>query len=163
MSGQNILFHYDPNPNRCASHLDLSLSVDEGFYGAVNSLVNQSRRPILMTTSHPAFCPVIAKLVKKPLHLFTFRFRAAQMCKLCPVSAFFSRIVNGFLDHFGRIVGATRSLRRFNLCSGSVTSWYGSGSGPLTNGSGSGTLFTTRVLDSHVSGPNEKSRPWSGH
>ncbi len=46
---------------------------DEGFYGAVNSLVNQSRRPILMTTSEPAFIPVMAKLLKKPVELFTFR------------------------------------------------------------------------------------------
>jgi hypothetical protein len=49
------------------------LVADEGFYGAVNSLVNQSRRPILMTTSEPAFIPVMAKLLKKPVELFTFR------------------------------------------------------------------------------------------
>ncbi len=82
----NILFHSKSNQTRCAFYLNLSLSVDEGFYGAVNSLVNQSRRPILMTTSHPAFCPVIAKLVKKPLHVFTFRFRATLLYKLCPGS-----------------------------------------------------------------------------
>ena len=47
--------------------------IDEGFYGAVVSLVSQSMRPILMTTSHPAFTPTIAKLIKKPIELFSFR------------------------------------------------------------------------------------------